>query len=346
MSIEKEKESNDVELTLHLDPTGSIDLSAVSRERDASFVVMGGVDVGRSLRLSTKEPVVIGRDPECSYRIHDEGISRKHTEITYEPPGKYIIRDLNSTNGMFFKGKRVRSHLLDEGDKILLGRRTIIKFVLQDAFDLQYHDQIYQSTVRDPLTGVFNRKHFDQHIAAELSFARRHRLPLTVMMIDLDHFKEINDLHGHQAGDQVLIFTAETLSDALRDEDLLIRYGGEEFVIITRGIPPEGASALGERVRQTIEEMELEKPEGDTISITASIGAVTVSDPTGIDGRRLLKESDENLYRAKEAGRNRVVASEIRSPGPPIITSNRKGRISTVDRLETNEGDGRRSQNL
>jgi diguanylate cyclase (GGDEF)-like protein len=307
---------------------------------------MGGFDVGRSLPLSTKEPVVIGRDPECSYRILDDGISRRHAEITYEAPGKYIIRDLNSTNGMFFEGKRVRTHLLEEGDKILLGRRTIIKFVLQDAFDLQYHKQIYESTVRDPLTGVFNRKHFDQYIAAELSFARRHRLPLTVMMMDLDHFKRINDLHGHQTGDQVLIFTAETLSDSLRDEDLLIRYGGEEFVIITRGIPPEGALALGERVRQTIEQMALETPEGQSISITVSIGAVTVSNPTGIDGHRLLRESDENLYRAKEAGRNRVVASEIRSPKPAILTSKRKGRISTLDRTETNEVDGRRSMEL
>ena len=313
LAIVKEEELLDDERTVHLDPTGLFDLSAVSQQRDASFVVMGGVDVGRSLPLSTKEPVVIGRDPECSYTFYDEGISRRHAEITYKAPGRYIIRDLNSTNGTFFEGKRVRVHLLEEGDKILLGRQTIIKFVLQDAFDLQYHNKLYESAVRDPLTGVFNRKHFDEHIAAELSFARRHRLPLTIMMIDLDHFKQINDLHGHLTGDQVLIFTAETLSDSLRDEDLLIRYGGEEFVIITRGIPPEGASALGERVRQTIEEMELEKPEGDTISITASIGAVTVSDPTGIDGQRLLRESDENLYKAKEAGRNRVVASEIRN---------------------------------
>jgi len=343
MSIEDEDESNDTERTVQLDPTSLVDLSEVSQQRNASFVVMGGVDVGRSLPLTTKEPVIIGRDPECSYRIHDDGISRRHAEITYKAPERYMIRDLNSTNGMFFEGKRVTTHLLDEGDKILLGRRTIIKFVLQDAFDLQYHKQIYESTVRDPLTGVFNRKHFDQYIAAELSFARRHGLPLTIMMIDLDNFKQINDLHGHQTGDQVLIFTAETLSDSLRDEDLLIRYGGEEFVIITRGIPPEGASALGERVRQTIEQMAMEKPEGDTITITASIGAVTVSDPTGIDGRRLLRESDENLYKAKEAGRNRVVTSEIRNSGPPIITSKRKGRIFTVDRTGTIEGDGRRS---
>ncbi len=343
MPIKKKEEPNDAERTVDLDATGLTNLSAVSQERDASFVVMGGVDIGRSLPLSTKEPVVIGRDPECSYRIQDDGISRRHAEITYKAPGKYIIRDLNSTNGTFFEGRRIRIHPLNEGDKILLGRRTVIKFVLQDAFDLQYHKQIYESTVRDPLTGVFNRKHFDQHIAAELSFARRHRLPLTVMMIDLDHFKRINDLHGHQTGDQVLIITAETLSDSLRDEDLLIRYGGEEFVIITRGIPPEGASALGERVRQTIEEMAMEKPEGESISITASIGAVTVSDPTGIDGHRLLRESDENLYKAKEAGRNRVVASEIKCPGPSVITSKRKGHIFAVDRTETFEGGGRRS---
>ena len=338
MSTEKKEEIDDVERTMDLNPNGLFNLSAVSQQRDASLVVMGGVDIGRALPLSTKESVVIGRDPECSYRILDDGLSRRHAEITYKAPGKYIIRDLNSTNGTFFEGKRVTTHLLKEGDKILLGRQTVIKFVLQDAFDLQYHKQIYESTVRDPLTGVFNRKHFDQHIAAELSFARRHRLPLTVMMIDLDHFKQINDIHGHHTGDQVLIITAEALSDSLRDEDLLIRYGGEEFVIITRGIPPEGASALGERVRQTIEQMAMEKPEGEDISITASIGVVTVSDPTGIDGHRLLRESDENLYQAKEAGRNRVVASEIKSPESSIIASKRKHHAFTIDRSERFEG--------
>ena len=150
MSRKKEKGPDDVEQTEHLDSTSLIDLSAVSQQRDASFVVMGGFDVGRSLPLSTKEPVVIGRDPDCSYRIHDDGISRRHAEITYEDPGIYIIWDLNSTNGMFFEGERVRVHRLSDGDKILLGRRTNVKLALQDIIDSQYQNQIYESAVLDP----------------------------------------------------------------------------------------------------------------------------------------------------------------------------------------------------
>ncbi len=338
MSIDEEEELESADLTVHLDPTDLIGLSSTSEERKASLVVMTGTDVGRTLPLSTHEAVVIGRDPNCSYTIDDEAISRRHAEITYEDPGIFVIRDLNSTNGMFFEGERVTTHRLSDGDKILLGRRTIVKLVLQDIIDSQYQSQIYESSLRDPLTGAFNRKHFDEHVTSELSFARRHKMPLSLLMMDLDYFKNVNDLHGHQMGDQVLVSVTKILSNSLRKDDFLVRYGGEEFVVIARGIPAKGALVLGERVRQTVEKMKLVTPEGDKISITASIGIVTASDPTGIDTVTLVKESDKNLYRAKESGRNRVVASEIKSSESPILTSKQRGSISIVDEVK-NEGE-------
>jgi diguanylate cyclase (GGDEF)-like protein len=339
MSIDEEEELKTAELTVHLDSADLIGLSSTSEELKASLVVMTGTDVGRTLPLSTHEPVVIGRDPKCSYTIDDEGISRRHAEITYKDPGIYIIRDLNSTNGMFFEGERVMAHRLSDGDKILLGRRTIVKLVLQDTIDSQYQNQIYESAVRDPLTGAFNRKHFDEHVTSELSFARRYKMPLTLLMMDLDFFKNVNDHHGHQMGDQVLMSVTKILSDSLRKDDFLARYGGEEFVVIARGIPAKSALVLGERVRQAIENMKIVTPEGEKFSITASIGIVTASNPTGIDVATLLNESDKNLYRAKEAGRNRVVASEIKSSGPPVLTSKKRGAISIADELESKEGE-------
>ncbi len=337
MSIDKEEELESADLTVHLDPTDLVDLSAVSEERKAALVVMTGTDVGRTLPLSMRKTVVIGRDPNCSFTIDDEAISRRHAEITYQDPGIFIIRDLNSTNGMFFEGERVMAHRLSDGDKILLGRRTIVKLVLQDTIDSRYQNQIYESAVRDPLTGAFNRKHFDEHVSSELSFARRHKMPLTLLIMDLDHFKNINDLYGHQMGDQVLVSVTKILSDSLRDDDFLARYGGEEFVVIARGIPVKGGLVLGERIRQTVEKMELLTPEGEKISITASIGIATVSDPTGIDTATLVKESDMNLYKAKESGRNRVVASEIKYSKSTVLTSKEKGTISINDTLDTED---------
>ena len=339
MSLDEEEELETAELTVHLDPTDLVGLSSNSEERKASLVVMTGADVGRSLPLSTHESVVIGRDSKCTHMIDDEGISRRHAEITYENPGIYIIRDLNSTNGMFFEGERVMAHRLSDGDKILLGRRTIVKLVLQDTIDSQYQNQIYESAIRDPLTGAFNRKHFDEHVTSELSFARRHKIPLTLLMMDLDYFKNINDLHGHQMGDQVLVSVTKILSNSLREDDFLVRYGGEEFVIIARGIPAKGALVLGERVRQTIEKMKLVTPEGKKVSITASIGIVTATDLTRIDAATLVKESDKNLYKAKESGRNRVVASVLKSPEPPVLTRIQRGSLSIVDELENEEGE-------
>jgi diguanylate cyclase (GGDEF)-like protein len=120
----------------------------------------------------------------------------------------------------------------------------------------------------------------------------------------------------------------------LRDDDFLVRYGGEEFVVIARGIPAKGALVLGERVRRTVEEMELLTPEGKKVSITASIGIVTASDPTGIDADTLVMESDKNLYRAKESGRNRVVASELKSSDLPLLRPKKKGSLIIDDTME------------
>jgi len=162
---------------------------------------------------------------------------------------------------------------------------------------------------RDPLTQAYNRHHFWQLASAEMARVKRYRRPLAVAMLDADHFKAINDVHGHDVGDLVLRMIVDTCHDSLRKHDVLARYGGEEFVVMLPETPPEGALAVMERVRERIEATALEPEPGKSVQITVSIGLASLADSDeGIEV--LLKRADAALYAAKRRGRNRVVVSD------------------------------------
>ena len=280
--------------------------------RQPCFVILGGLDVGGVADIP-KGGMSIGRDPGCDLVLKDDGISRVHARVRLRDPESIVIEDRNSTNGTFVAGERVESAVLREGDKVLLGRRTILKFALQDELEESLQRSLFESMARDGLTGAFNRKHFDRKIASDLSFALRHRLPLTLLMLDVDHFKSVNDTYGHPTGDHVLVTLTRAIQEMIRNEDTLARYGGEEFGVIAQGTPPAGGSALAERIRDRIEREPLTSlDESPTpFTVTVSIGAATL--PAGGSGtpEALVSAADRNLYRAKEAGRNRVVSSEL-----------------------------------
>jgi two-component system cell cycle response regulator len=312
-SEQKRKPRQTTEMTLQLALGPAAELARSGSERQAAFVVVGGMDMGDTIPIKDEGPTVIGRDPECDGIIRDDGISRRHARVVREASGAFVLEDLDSTNGVFVGGERVRRHRLVDGDKVLVGRRTILKFVFQDTFDLVFQRQMYESSVRDALTGAFNRKHFDERIAAELSYAKRHAIPVTIAMLDLDHFKAVNDTWGHQAGDQVLQSVARILIEMLRQEDVFARYGGEEFVVIARGISPAGGLALGERLRAEVERMAIRTPQGARIPVTISVGVCTAPGGSEVSPADLVKQADVNLYAAKAAGRNRVAATELRT---------------------------------
>lgn len=280
--------------------------------RQPCFVILGGLDVGGVADIP-KGGMTIGRDPGCDLVLKDDGISRVHARVRLRDPESIVIEDRNSTNGTFVAGERVESAVLREGDKVLLGRRTILKFALQDELEESLQRSLFESMARDGLTGAFNRKHFDRKIASDLSFALRHRLPLTLLMLDVDHFKSVNDTYGHPTGDHVLVTLTRAVQEMIRNEDTLARYGGEEFAVIAQGTPLAGGSSLAERIRDRIEReplTSLDEPP-TPFTVTVSIGAATL--PAGGSGtpEALVSAADRNLYRAKEAGRNRVVSSEL-----------------------------------
>ncbi|MCX7913448.1 MAG: sensor domain-containing diguanylate cyclase [Thermodesulfovibrionales bacterium] len=157
----------------------------------------------------------------------------------------------------------------------------------------------------DPLTGIMNRRAFAKILKREVSFARRHGLPLSVVMVDIDHFKGINDTYGHDMGDYVLKTFAKTIIGCMRQEDIFARFGGEEFVLILPSTPIESALHTSERLRQRIEK---KKIRGLKARITASFGITTLL-PTDTY-ETFLKRADDALYCAKRMGRNRCIIKE------------------------------------
>ena len=279
----------------------------------AYMVIIGGMDMGCVIPLDQPR-ITLGRAPECTIVLQDESVSRVHAEVVQRETEGVLIRDLGSTNGTFLGGKRITESVLRKGDKVLLGRQTILKYEIYDQLDAVYQKKIYESSTRDGLTGVYNRRYFNQRIVPELSFTRRHSIWLTLLIFDLDNFKKINDVYGHQNGDQVLVSVTGAVSSILRTEDLFARYGGEEFTIIAPGTNYEGGLALGQRVRQRVESEAIipEESSGKVIKTTVSVGVTAVAPGFAGEPAAVIAAADGNLYEAKHGGRNKVVCSLLR----------------------------------
>jgi diguanylate cyclase (GGDEF)-like protein len=245
---------------------------------------------------------VAGRSPECDIHIDHAGVSRRHARISRESETEYVVQDLGSHNGTTVRGSLVTRCSLVDGDRIGFGP-VFLRFALADEKEVLALKQRYEFSVIDGLTGAINRRHFDDRLVVELAYAKRHRTDLSLLMLDIDHFKAINDRLGHPAGDSVLRQVALAIKSALRAEDVFARYGGEEFAIIARGIASTEALAFAERIRRIVEEASFAH-EGSPVSVTVSVGASTLSDCNEPSVDHLMRLADAALYVAKSGGRN------------------------------------------
>jgi two-component system, cell cycle response regulator len=273
--------------------------------------VLSGPDAGRVMALPPGAIITLGRSDECTYRFDDISLSRVHARLMYVN-GQYIFHDDGSTNGSLVNGApsvRKPSPLRD-GDRLQLGTSTSLRFALVTEDEERALVRAYEASMRDGLTGVFNRKHLDERLEAEIAFSLRHHTPLTVIMADVDHFKRVNDTHGHQAGDVVLRHVAGLLGGALRTEDLLARYGGEEFVVVARAIALDDGLTLAERLRQTVAQTPVHfQGSGLRVTLSAGVASLACCGPRP-DRSTLIGIADARLYRAKASGRDRVVGPE------------------------------------
>jgi diguanylate cyclase (GGDEF)-like protein len=276
------------------------------RDRSSAYLVtIVGIRVGEMFRL-TKEETVLGRSDDVDLRLIDDGVSRRHASVILKD-GRVILKDLGSANGTYCNGRRISDErALADGDKISMGGTTILKFTYQDDLEEQFSKNLYESAVKDALTGLHNRRHFDERLHAEVAFATRHFTPAALLVIDIDHFKRVNDERGHQVGDEALREVAQRLLSSVRSEDMTARFGGEEFAVVCRDTSEAEAVILADRFRATIAE-EIAVSRGPALRLTASVGLAVVPKAGIASDQDLIKAADAALYLAKRHGRNRTV---------------------------------------
>jgi diguanylate cyclase (GGDEF)-like protein len=288
-----------------------------SHERRPALVFMRGEQLAAPIPLERDE-VTLGRALEADVRVNDARASRLHARISIEhdPEGnapRYRLTDLGSTNGTLLNGQPVTDALLQHGDKLSIGEH-LIRFDLLDDFDREFQRQLYRLIAHDELTGLLTSKSFFSELRREAARAASEGRPFCVLMMDLDHFKRVNDTCGHLVGSQTLEEIGGLITRALRAGDVAARFGGEEFAAFLLDADCAQAIVAAERVRSAIEEHAFSATrrgaaceENRTLHITISIGVAAYPDDAR-DPIELIELADTALYHAKQSGRNRVSA--------------------------------------
>jgi diguanylate cyclase (GGDEF)-like protein len=263
-----------------------------------------GPDIGRRYLIGTT-PLLVGRDEDCNIWLADPAVSRRHARVQPAVDGYYVV-DAGSRNGTFVNDRRVAQQKLRDGDYLRVGS-TIFRFLDQDNIEAAYHEEVYRLMIQDALTGLPNRRYLLEFLDQELARCERYHRSLGLVLLDVDHFKEINDEYGHLAGDAALRQLANRLRTRVRQGDVLARYGGEEFALAAVEADLEGAAHLAEDLRRLVQQSLFEH-DGRSFALTISLGVAATRRDKVMDVARLIREADQRLYQAKRAGRNAAVA--------------------------------------
>jgi two-component system cell cycle response regulator len=288
-------------------------------QSDAIVVVLHppAANPGRRFTLSRDEHFA-GRRRDLDLPVDVDSVSRRHARF-YREGDDWWLEDLQSTNGTYVNDEQIERRRLEDGDIVRFGE-AVTKFLSGSNIERAYHEEIYRLSILDGLTGIHNKRFFEEVLEREVARSLRHGRPLALVMFDIDFFKKVNDGHGHVAGDAILQSLCRRLRPRIRREDLLARVGGEEFACLLPDTEQGGAIAFAEDLRGMVER-ETFAFESASIPITISLGLAVLepsmtdlrsSDDSGRslaearDAEILLKRADDRLYEAKNRGRNRV----------------------------------------
>ena len=269
-------------------------------------------------RIELGQHTTIGRNPSNDIVLDNNAVSRRHCSIDRDGDA-WIVTDQGSKNGTFVGNAEVRRARLEPGDQVQIGT-AILKYLAGDDLELQFIETAHRMAIQDPLTELPNRRALDQSMIRELARTRRTGNPLCVAILDVDHFKRVNDRFGHLVGDFVLRELAALLSRSIRAGDLLAKYGGEELAVLMPDTSLADALVSCERLRQAVEGHAFDSRKGQ-VPVTFSAGVAQFE--AGMNAEALFELADRRLYEAKEGGRNRVEprADPKVDPGPESPTS-------------------------
>ncbi len=280
-------------------------------DRRPYLLVLSGPQLGEMFPLERGREQTIGRDTLCDIRVRDAAVSRRHATIFPASEGARV-RDLSSQNGTFVDGTRVSDCRVQDGQRVHLGMHTTLKYCLCDDLEIEYQRRLAEGALHEPLTGLFNRRHFTYRLSAELAAVQRHGRPLSLLLVDVDGFGRVNDAHGQAAGDEALKMIAHVMQGAVRREDVLARLGSEDFAVLARETATAGGKALGDRIRKAVERSRLSF-RGQELALTVSVGVAPVAsigtyEPAKTD-RAVIDAAEGALRQCKEAGGNCALTS-------------------------------------
>ncbi|MCX7922981.1 MAG: diguanylate cyclase [Clostridia bacterium] len=273
---------------------------------DVQMPEMDGFETAELMRgseLTRNIPIIfvtaISKEQRCIFKGYEVGA----VDYLFKPIEPVILKSKVKVFIELYTQKR----LLEEQTKLL-------ELKVKELTELKEENEKLESlSIRDGLTGIPNRRYFDQYIEMNWKSCAREAVPLSLIMIDIDYFKDYNDNYGHPKGDDCLIQVAQTLaSGAKRPTDLVARYGGEEFAVVLPGTGSEGAKKVAERIRRDIESMGLTHEYSKVKPyVTVSLGVATILPSQGRYADQFINSADKALYQAKQEGRNRVVSVEL-----------------------------------
>lgn len=271
---------------------------------ESCLVTIYGRELGRKFALAGPE-TTIGRGPENTVVVDMDNVSRRHARVIRANEG-FVVEDLNSTNGTYVNDLEVKQQGLRNGDLIKVGG-AILKFLQGGNIESLFHEEIYRMTIVDGLTQVHNKRYFLEFLDREMARCSRYSRPLSLILFDIDHFKTINDGHGHLAGDFVLKQISELVSKHIRKEEAFARYGGEEFAVLMPETPASRARIFAEKIRRMVEATVFQY-EDRSIEVTVSLGLCEMDSHQDISS--FVQAADDRLFEAKRAGRNQVAGGE------------------------------------
>jgi diguanylate cyclase (GGDEF)-like protein len=269
----------------------------------ACMVIIYGRELGRRWMLE-RPSLVIGRGEACDVVLDMDNVSRRHCEIRLTASGTHIVEDLRSTNGTFVNSEEISGpRELRSGDLVKVGG-CIFKYLDGESLESLFHEEIYRMTIVDGLTQIHNKRFFLEFLEREMSRCQRYGRTLSLIMLDIDHFKDVNDTYGHIAGDHVLKEVATAIKARVRKEECFARYGGEEFALVMPEAELDNVRIFAEKIRALVEDRAMEF-EGKPIRVTVSLGIAQMATDVS-DAEAFIEVADAKLYEAKRGGRNRI----------------------------------------
>jgi two-component system, cell cycle response regulator len=294
------------------------EVEATAARRTPTLTMSRGPNPGQFAAIEVRSRAIfIGRDATCEFPIDDPSVSRRHARVYMDNSNsnsQVVVQDLDSTNGTLLNGQPIQRAVLSSGDHVHIGD-VVLRFEMLDSVDIAYRDGIarkVQDSDLDPLTRLLSRAAMSEHLPGMIERCEARGWPMSAVMMDLDLFKEVNDNYGHPAGDVVLQSAAAIVADAIRREDLAVRFGGEEFLIILPGARRLHARLLAERLRERLSEAKFDGL--PSLRVTCSLGVAERVTFEAVDD--WLERADKALYRAKDRGRNRSEAAPMPTSKP------------------------------